>query len=181
VVSNLKSAIKRKGNCTIGAQMILLPENQDEVEKFKALGEEIGLDYTVVKPYSQHKSSLTNQYEKFIPIVPASEGKMIVRQNAIETKEIPYKKCHATPYLWAYIMANGDVYSCSAYLLDERFKLGNINEQTFKEIWQGEKRRENWELMKTLDIKECRVNCRMNQSNIYLNNLIEGIEHVNFI
>ena len=190
VVANLKAFVLNRGRCTIGAQMILLPENQHEVDQFKKLGEDIGLDYTVVKPYSQHKSSTTHQYENFKPnivVVHKTTGvgislpPMIIRQNAIETKEIPYKKCLSTPYLWAYIMANGDVYSCSAYLLDDRFKLGNINEQTFKEIWQGEKRRKNWELMKSLDIKECRVNCRMNQSNIYLNEVIEGIDHVNFI
>lgn len=182
VIANLRDAVKRKGNCTIGAQMVLLPENENEVDTLKAIGEDIGLDYVVIKPYSQHKFSVTRQYENFIPIVPQGTGKVIVRSESMQTKEIPYDKCQATPYMWAYIMATGDVYSCSAYLLDDRFNLGNINTQTFKEIWQGEKRRQNWEYVRNkLDIHECRVNCRMDKSNRYLTDLLNGVPHQNFI
>lgn len=182
VIANLRDAVKRKGNCTIGAQMVLLPENEKEVDTLKAIGEDIGLDYVVIKPYSQHKFSVTRQYENFIPIVPQGTGKVIVRSESMQTTEIPYDKCQATPYLWSYVMATGDVYSCSAYLLDERFKLGNINEQSFKEIWQSEKRRQNWEYVRNkLDIKECRLNCRMDKSNRYLTDLVKVVPHQNFI
>ena len=60
---------------------------------------------------------------------------------------------------------------------------GNINEQSFQEIWEGKKREENFHYVRTeLDIKQCRVNCRMDEVNRYLFNLREGlVEHVNFI
>ena len=94
-----------------------------------------------------------------------------------------YKKCNATPFVWGYIMANGIVSSCSAYLLDERFELGNINEESFEAIWTGEKRKRNFEFVTNeLDISECRKNCRMDEVNRYLNRVIDDRPiHVNFI
>ena len=94
-----------------------------------------------------------------------------------------YPKCSATPFCWAYVMANGDVYGCSAYLLDDRFNYGNLNDYSFTEIWQGDKRRENFHyVLNSLDISECRVNCRMDEVNLYLHNIKNNpVPHANFI
>ena len=78
-------------------------------------------------------------------------------------------------------MADGRVFTCSAHLLDDKFCIGNLNEQTFQEIWEGEKRRENWEMMKEFDIHNCRKNCRMETTNQYLDQMKHGIPHQNFI
>lgn len=184
---NLRAAIVQrvpgKSSATLGVQMVILPENENEAKQLQSLCEEIQVDYLVLKPYSQHKMSLTNLYQNYRPKVDAKQigYRTVVRWDAINTTEVPYSKCNATPFMWAYIMANGDVYSCSAYLQDERFLLGNINEQTFREIWEGERRRKNWEFVRnSLDIKECRVNCRMDKANKYLAEF-SRVKHVNFI
>jgi radical SAM protein with 4Fe4S-binding SPASM domain len=139
------------------------------------------VDYLVLKPYSQHKMSITKQYEGYKPInLPVGKG-TVIREEAIKTETHQYEKCSATPSFWCYVMASGDVYSCSAYLLDNRFNLGNINERSFRDIWEGDKRRANWDLVRnTLDIGECRVNCRMDKANRYLWGF-EHQEHVNFV
>ena len=78
-------------------------------------------------------------------------------------------------------MASGDVYSCSAYLLDERFRLGNINQAGFQDIWEGELRHANWRLVtQELDIHECRLNCRMDKANRYLAQF-GRVPNVNFV
>jgi radical SAM protein with 4Fe4S-binding SPASM domain len=160
--------------------------------------DEIGLDYLVVKPYSQHRFSETRIYENvnygtYLDMAATLEKyntknfNVVFRENTMkkhmEDESVRYKKCNATPFFWAYVMANGAVYGCSAYLLDERFDYGNLNEKSFEEIWQGEKRQASFRYIKNeLDISECRKNCRMDEVNRYLYQLTENlVEHKNFI
>ena len=203
VVQNLKNLVtERKAqdlDCTIGVQILLLPENAGELEALIHLcRDDIGLDYVVVKPYSQHKYSETTIYENLdyssfdnlqanLETYNTSEFNVVFRAHTMmkhgQDKSQRYRKCHATPYFWAYVMADGSVYGCSAYLLDQKFCYGSINENTFKEIWEGEKRRENFEFVRSkLDISDCRTNCRMDEVNRYLDKLVnQSIPHVNFI
>ena len=203
VVNNLKRAVAYKKahglDCVIGAQSLLLPENAHEMEMLALLcRDEIGLDYLVIKPYSQHMFSDTHVYENvdysaYLAMAESLEKlssgnfNVVFRANTmkkyLEDESQRYKKCNATPFFWAYVMADGSVYGCSAYLLDKRFEYGNLNEKTFKEIWEGERREANFHYIKNeLDIHECRKNCRMDEVNRYLYQLNENmVQHVNFI
>lgn len=192
VWENLADAAARKGKCTLGVQAVVLPENRHEIQELYARCVDAGVDYLVVKPYSQHKKSDHHQYEQYkaeaddfahLEILDAPT-KLYVRAESMKTynEAQPYKTCYSTPSAWGYWMANGDFYSCSAYLLDDRFNLGNLNEMTFKQMWQGEKRRANFEYVrKHLDISECRSNCRFDKVNRYLWDLKQGVKHANFI
>jgi cyclic pyranopterin phosphate synthase len=203
VINNLKRAVqsrKERGlHCTIGIQSLLLPENAHEMEELaRVCRDEIGLDYLVIKPYSQHRFSDTHVYEKvdynhYLSMADALEKyntdsfNVVFRENTmkkhIEPESARYKKCNATPFFWAYVMADGAVYGCSAYLLDQRFDYGNLNEKSFQEIWAGDKRKANFQYIKSeLDISECRKNCRMDEVNRYLYQLTENlVQHQNFI
>ena len=185
---NIAQAAKRKGACTLGVQMVALPENEHEWPDLYNRASDAGADYVVLKPYSQHKSSITTEYDGFrAKKLPAADvldyaTKLYVRDDAPSHEAQSYTKCHATPNFWAYIMASGAVYSCSAYLLDKRFELGNIVHNSFQEIWNSDRRRENWEFVrKDLDISECRLNCRMHKSNEYLDALAKGVPHQSFV
>lgn len=194
VWANIRTAAQRKGKCTLGVQIVLLPENRPEMFMLAHLAQDAGADYLAVKPYSQHKMSITHEYENVkydgdknladaLATLNSDTFHVEFRTEAMKQQDEPihYDKCHATPNFWAYIMASGDVYSCSAYLLDERFLLGNINDTSFQDIWQGELRRKNWEFVRNeLDIHECRLNCRMDKVNRYLDDFGK-VEHVNFI
>ncbi len=188
---------ERKLPTVLGAQMLLLPENVDEVETLaKRCRDEVGLDYLVVKPYSQHKHSLTHDYEAvdyrpFLALEERLAGLRSARFNLVFRANTMrklggaqrYPRCYSVPFLWGYIMASGVVSGCSAYLLDPRFEFGNINASSFQDIWEGERRHRNYELvMNELNIEECRQNCRMDEANRYLHQLIDAPPpHVNFI
>jgi len=201
VIQNLRKAVKWREknslNCTLGAQILLLPENASEVELLaKICRDEIGLDYLVIKPYSHHASSITIKYKdidysNFTDLESKLEGmnsshfKLILRSHTIKKyvdEERLYSTCHATPFFWTHIMANGDVYGCSSYLKDPRFLYGNINNQSFKDVWESDKRKENFlAICNSFNISQCRKNCRMDEINRYLWRLKSPVEHVNFI
>jgi len=200
VIENLKLSVKIKKeknyDCTIGAQMLLLPENKDSAVSLAKEMSSIGIDYLVIKPYTQSLYGESRKYEGLtyhnmldleneLKKYETNNFKVIFRANTmkkLEEKVQPYKICYATPNFWAYLMADGSLYSCSAFLQNDNFNLGNINTQTFQEIWEGEKRKTNLNYVKNdLDISMCRKNCRMDEINRYLWNLKHPSPHVNFI
>jgi len=192
VWANIRDAAKRKGRCALGVQCVVLPENLKEMRDLAHYSREAGTDYLVLKPYSQGTFSIVQRsvdytemhdYLSSVKDYDTDTFKVIYRENAMkqESEAHHYDKCRSTPVFWCYSMANGDMFSCSAHLLDPRFCIGNLNTQSFQEIWEGEKRKENWELMKSFDIKQCRLNCRMDKNNRYLHELAVGAPHQTFI
>lgn len=199
ILDNLQKAAeikkKNKFQCTLGGQLILLPDNYKEVKILAKKLENIGFDYLVIKPYSQHPASSNREYEgipyeKYFYLKNELEKlnnknfQVIFREHTMKklNEEKPYKKCWAVPFFWAHLATNGDVYSCGNFVGDKKFRLGNYNKKSFKEIWEGEKRKKHWEFMKKkFTTYQCRENCRMDEINRYLERLVNPPEHVNFI
>ena len=200
-IANLsKMAQAKKANdlaVTLGAQILLLPENAHEIRTLAEIcRDRIGLDYLVVKPYSHLGHSLTQAYKdldynQFLALEDSLRGlstdrfSLVFRKNTMRnyTAQDRYTRCYSTPYLWAHIMASGAVFGCGAYLEDGRFDYGNINQASFQDIWEGEKRKANHDFVRNaMSIDECRRNCRMDEVNRYLFRLIDNRPaHVNFI
>lgn len=203
VMKNLERAVSYRARfglaTTLGAQAVLIPENRENVRDLCVRAKSIGLDYVVVKPYSQHlKSEATKArgYEQFdyaaqaelaedLASLTDEKFEVVFRANTMKILSEPnryYEKCQATPNFWAYVAATGDVYGCSAYLLDERFRYGNIQSDSFSSIWEGEGRRKSAQFIREeLSIDDCRKNCRMEHINRYLWDLKNPGPHVNFI
>ncbi len=199
VIKNISYAAeykkKHKLNCALGAQIILLPENEPEVELLARISRDAGIDYLVIKPYSQHTQSKTRLYENIkystysylaekLASYNTNKFSIVLRQSTMkkwDEHSRNYKKCMGLPF-WSYIDAGGNVWGCSIYLKDKRFYYGNINENTFAEIWNGEKRMESLQFVdECLDVLSCRINCRMDEINRYLWELKHPPKHVNFI
>lgn len=199
VIENLSCAVEvRESNSyhsTLGMQLLLLPENHHEVVALAKLARNIGADYIVIKPYSQHPRSKTTkyssiQYSEYEYLIAELEElatdcfDVICRVHTMkkwDDGQRSYTSCLALPF-WSYIDAGGNVWGCSVYLGDERFLYGNIYEQSFREIWEGPKRQQSlqWTEYK-VDVSQCRVNCRMDEVNRYLWELKNLPVHVNFI
>lgn len=199
VIKNMSYAAKLKkeirGACTLGMQLVLLPENVHEAKLLALKAKDIGMDYLVIKPYSQHPSSKTVEYKNirysdYVHLDEELQGFNDAHFNVIfrihtmkkwDEAAKSYKCCHALPF-WTYVDAGGNVWGCSIYLGHEEFLYGNLYRNTFREIWEGDRRKQSMEYVeKKLNIKDCRVNCRMDEINRYLWELKNPPAHVNFI
>ena len=196
---NLRAALtirrEKHYDCTLGLQLVLVPENQGSVTNLARLAAEAGADYLVIKPFSQHTQSINRQYEnleydgmdaleKDLKQYETETFKVIFRRSTMERwnhREKNYRKCLALPF-WSYIDSSGNVWGCSMFLGNEKFLYGNIYENSFEEIWTGSKRRESLNYVQNeLNIHECRINCRMDKINSYLWEMQNPSGHVNFI
>ena len=151
VIKNMSyaSTQRRSKNykCTLGMQIVLLPENFQEVFLLAKKAKDTGMDYLVVKPYSQHPFSKTTKYKnikynKYLHLADKLSSLNTDKFNVIfridtmkkwDTGRHNYEHCYALPF-WSYIDSSGNVWSCSAHLTDERFKIGNIYENTMKNL-----------------------------------------------
>ena len=192
------AALTKKKNgygCTLGMQLLLLPENHREAKLLAQKAKEIGMNYLVIKPYSQHPSSKTEIYKNIrysdydylddeLKGLSDENFHVIFRTRTMQKWDEAkrnYKCCHALPF-WTYIDAGGDVWGCSIYLGKKDFLYGNIYKNTFREIWKSNERKRSLEFVaKKLDTKDCRVNCRMDEINRYLWELKNPPAHANFI
>jgi len=186
---------KKKYSCALGMQLVLLPENAHEAAALARKAKAAGMDYLVVKPYSQHPQSITGRYggikyEKYEKLarqlarLNSPDFSVIFRLDAMrkwDNREKPHRRCLALPF-WTYIDAGGGVWGCSMFLGKKEFYYGNIGESSFRKIWNGPLREKSLKFVESkLDARKCRLNCRMDEINRYLHRLQNPPEHVNFI
>ncbi len=196
LLGNLKNCIKIKRRdsleVTLGIVMFIFHENGHEVLKTASLFKDIGVDYFVVKPVGDYKK---NNYtadrrlkEKFHDLLVScedlSDDKFYcsVRWDMFnEWERKSYGECLSLPFM-AVIDSDGGVYACGGYWQDKRYCYGNLNDNSFIDIWRSEKRRQVMEYMqKKINFLECYNCCRNHTINNFLWSLSNQPAHVNFI
>lgn len=196
VMFHMEEAVKVKReqrlDTTLGVQLLLLPDNKDEIVEMGKELRKIGVDYFTVKPFSQHPQSqhiLQVDYKEMLELEGAvkelqtDEFKVYFRAHSMKKLECKrcYKHCWALPFM-TYVDAKGNIWPCIAFMGKEELKYGNINENSFVEIWEGERRKEVVDYFMKMDLeKNCRELCRLDEMNRYLDELKNPGGHVNFI
>lgn len=200
-ITSLKEAVKIKNEqnlaVTIGAQYLMIQQNLADTEAALRLYSDIGVDYLSFKPYSEHpqmlnksgftySSAMIDAIEETVrAFVGTANTAVIFRKAATEAYSDGIQRftsCCALPF-WGYVSSKGDFYTCSVYLNDDRFTVGNLYSETMEMILFGEKRKQSIAFAEQeLEIgHECRVNCRMARINEFLDFLNSKPDHVNFI
>lgn len=200
VIKNLQYAVKIKNEnnykTVLGIQLLLLPDNVNEVESLTKIAKDIGLDYIVIKPYTYNSLTINRKYanikyDDYMYLSDVLEKfnndkfNVIFRKKSMNIwneKERDYKECYGHNFT-TYIDSDGNVWGCSCtHVGEKKFLYGNININSFSDIWTGNKRNKSLEWFNTkFDIQSCPINCKMNKANKYLWDLKHSIEHINFI
>jgi MoaA/NifB/PqqE/SkfB family radical SAM enzyme len=195
--------IKKENNykCTIGLQMVLIPECFDQVITQAKLGAELGVDYFVIKHCSDSEyKEIGINYSDYMNILDMlkeaetySNGDYVVQVKWNKIKAAgesdlykdgyrKYDVCYGTPFL-LQISGNGKVYPCGPFFNKERFYIGDIHEQSFFDMVMGDR---YWavhqDVVTSVDVhKDCAIGCRQDYVNKFLWDLKNVPEHVNFI
>lgn len=196
VKDNLAEAVRIKHlkqlKTTLGVQCLLLPQNIGDIADMAKELKEIGVDYFTIKPYSQHlhsKNHFEIDYTQLLDLetelkeFESEDFKIYFRANAMKKihKRKNYSKCFGLSFM-THIDAKGNVWPCIAHIGAEDFCYGNIYEQSFCEIWEGNRRLEINKRINSSDLnKVCREACRLDEINKYLYELKNPGDHVNFI
>ncbi len=200
-VASIQAAVEVKRGLnlpvTVGVQYLLLPQNLDDLGRACELFSGLGVDYISLKPFSLHPQmiermdvdygqEMIERVETILAEAKVSPPTQVIfrRQTLLAYRDgqIGFDRCRALPF-WGYVHSSGDFYTCSVFLGDERFKAGNILEQSAQEVFEGAARRRSLEFGRheLTPGEACRLNCRMARINEFLAGLDHPPDHVNFI
>lgn len=193
----VKTKRKRNIPVTIGFQMVLTPQDINEVLPLARLAKALGVDYLEIK----HCGDTVNNdlgifnklgmYDQFKGILLQAEQestetfKVVVKWGNINQKgQRNYNCCLGAPFL-LYSSGDGKLYPCGMFFSyrEEEFCLGDLTKQSFKDILESDT---YWAIMKKVqtEIKvheECYASCKTNAINEFLYLLKNPPQHINFI
>jgi MoaA/NifB/PqqE/SkfB family radical SAM enzyme len=191
VIDTIKECVRIKNenslDVTIGLQMVLLPEFQDQIIPLAKLGKELGVDYFVIKHCSDDEmGSLGVDYSKYFEMVNIlkkaeevySDDKYLVKakwSKILSDGKRNYSRCYGPPFIMQF-SGSGLVAPCGM-LFNNKYKkyhIGNIVDTSFKQLWQNDR---YWEVINRLasekfDAKTmCGSLCLQHKVNEFLSDL----------
>ena len=163
VVANIRYASEYKSawglNCTVGMQMVLMPEFEDQIIPLSQMALRLGADYLVIKHCSDDEDgslgvdykAYKNMYETLQEAerMSTSLTKIIVKWSKLDDANVrSYKQCYGAPFL-IQLSGSGLVAPCGM-LFGEKYKkyhIGNITKTRFSKIFKSKK---YWDVMREL-------------------------------
>ncbi len=163
VVQNVRDMveIKRKNNLdvTIGLQMVLMPQDADQVLPLARLGKELRPDYLVIKHCSDNEDGdlgvdygrYKELYDLLAQAEAMSDDEYLVKvkwSKIMAEGKRSYQRCYGPPFM-IQMSGSGLVAPCGMLFNEQykKFHIGNICEQRFRDIWASDR---YWEVMNYL-------------------------------
>lgn len=190
--------IKRGLNlpCTVGLQMVLIPDALHQVIPEAEFAVDNELDYFVIKQFSDPGCEEMSQFAldwydnptvmgtlKVAQKLSTDKTKIVPKYDMIHSKGVrKYDNCVDCPLIFQ-ISGSGKCYPCGYLFGDERYCYGDLHHQTLKEILDSDN---YWQIVKFMREKfdvhhMCRGCCRHDFTNKFIWDYLHPPEHINFI
>ncbi len=190
----MKTAIQ--SNCTLGLQMVLIPEVLCQVIPEAQFAIDNDVDYFVIKQFSSPGSSkMTNfsldWYDKGwvrkilrrAQYMSTTTTKIIPKWKRIGSKGIrKYDHCVDCALIFQ-ISGNSKCYPCGYLFNNDKYCYGDLKKQSLEEILKSQR---YWDIIKMMrcefDVhKDCVGCCRHDSTNEFIWNYMHPPTHLNFI
>jgi radical SAM protein with 4Fe4S-binding SPASM domain len=185
VIENIKEyvKIKKENNykVTLGLGYTTNEETLGGMLSFTRLGKELGVDYVQFRPYHYDRTLI---YNELIDCLKLSDENFKVlyskhKYDSMKRNDYGryYKKCYGINFVTT-ITASSDITICCHTRGNPKYTIGNLEQNTFEEIWNSERRKR---IIESIDFRDCPPLCRCNTFNIHLWNIKQDIGHINFL
>ena len=114
-------------------QFLVVKPNEHQIDDIKKLGEELGVDEVVLKSAQiydyKNGNELIPTLEEYSRYAKKSDGTYVIKNQMLNQC---WKLWHDSVITW-----NGIVVPC-CFDKDAKYKMGNLHQKSFKEIWHNE-------------------------------------------
>lgn len=198
IIRNVERLTSSAIDTVIGLNFVAEPRNCTEILAFTALARDLGVDYVSIRCVFDPANPLTETARAVMREQAAAAAALetdtfrVLLGNFSESnltagldQQFPYRRCLG-PNLVGVIGADGETYACCFLRGNRAFSFGNINEQSFDDIWNSPKRRAVMEAVYRGGCgRACMGGMTANRYNIYneiLNYMtLEDKRHADFI
>lgn len=178
---------KEKDNVA-GISFIVNKDNYKDIETVGNIAKDAGMDnvrYSLAyKPEREEEfegvwEDITDRLQK-VSSLNDDDFKVFSFHNRIKDIKGETKGgfCYYT-HMTAVLGANGILYPCCYFKYDDKYNLGNIKDNSFKDLWYGQKRKDFWNETG----KDCGASCWMTEKNklaSYITQDKGDVPHLNY-
>ena len=180
---------KLKSKCVIGLGFLTSDATISDMVRASALAKKLKVDYLQFRPMQIHNGGKfgyhwTDVQDEIAECLKYS-GKgfqVLYSKHKYEMAHDSrfgryYQKCYGQQFA-TVISASAKMYICCHTRGYEKYCIGDLKKQSFKEIWNSKKRKL---VIEKIDFRDCIPLCRDNTFNQILWNIKQPREHINFL
>ena len=182
--------------CTIGLQMVLIPDCLNEVIAEARFAIDNDIDYFVIKQFSDPGCEEMSRFAlswydqgdtistlRKAEAMSTNRTKVVPKYGMIKSKgRRPYDRCVDCPLIFQ-ISGNSKCYPCGYLFNNPKYCYGDLREQSLQEILDSE---QYWSIIKTMREnfnvhRDCSGCCRHDFTNAFIWGYLHPPDHINFI